>query len=139
MKYYLAIDIGASSGRHIVGSEKDGELILDEVYRFANAQDEIDGSLVWDMERLFREVKAGIGEAFKKYSKIESLSIDTWGVDYVLMKGDEEVLPTYAYRDSRTDLSSEQVHAMPIYPEAGSIEMIDGVLVVKVGPVNETR
>lgn len=112
MKHYLAIDIGASSGRHIVGCEKDGELILDEVYRFANAQDDIDGSLVWDMERLFAEVKAGIAEAFKKYSKIESLSIDTWGVDYVLMKGDEEVLPAYAYRDSRTDLSSEQVHAI---------------------------
>ena len=110
--YYLAIDIGASSGRHIVGYMRDGELMLDEVYRFANGQDEVDGSLVWDAERLFKEVKCGIAKAFCKYPKIESLSIDTWGVDYVLMKGDTEVLPVYAYRDTRTDASSEAVHAI---------------------------
>ena len=110
MKYYLAIDIGASSGRHIVGFMKDGELQLDEVYRFENGQDLVNGELVWDMERLFKEVKNGIGEAFKRYKCIESLSIDTWGVDYVLMNGDTPVLPTYAYRDARTDASSEAVH-----------------------------
>lgn len=112
MKYYLAVDIGASSGRHIVGYEKDGELVLDEVHRFLNGQDEQDGSLVWDMERLFREVKRGIKAALDKYRTIERLSIDTWGVDYVLMKGEREVLPVYAYRDSRTDASSEAVHAI---------------------------
>lgn len=110
MKYYLAIDIGASSGRHIVGAERDGELVLDEVYRFANGQDEVDGALVWDMERLFGEVKRGIALAVKRYGRIESLSVDTWGVDYVLMHGDEEILPVYAYRDSRTDASSAAVH-----------------------------
>lgn len=110
MKYYLAIDIGASSGRHIVGFMKDGELQLEEVYRFENGQDLVNGELVWDMERLFKEVKNGIGEAFKRYKCIESLSIDTWGVDYVLMNGDTPVLPTYAYRDARTDASSEAVH-----------------------------
>ena len=112
MKYYLAVDIGASSGRHIVGYEQDGELVLDEVHRFYNGQDEVDGSLVWDMERLFSEVKAGLKTALAKYGKIDSMSIDTWGVDYVLMRGDEAVLPVYAYRDSRTDASSEAVHAI---------------------------
>lgn len=112
MKYYLAIDIGASSGRHIVGSMADGELLVDEVYRFANGQDELDGSLVWDVERLFKEVKVGIARAFDKYPKIESLSIDTWGVDYVLMHAHREILPVYAYRDSRTDASSEAAHAV---------------------------
>lgn len=112
MKYYLAIDIGASSGRHIVGFERDGELVLDEVYRFANGHDVRGGSLVWNTERLFDEVKRGIAKAVKKYGKIESLSVDTWGVDYVLMRGEEELLPVYAYRDSRTDASSEAVHAV---------------------------
>ena len=112
MKYYLAVDIGASSGRHIVGYKRCGKLVLDEVYRFFNGQDEKDGALVWDMERLLREVKAGIKAAFEKYGKLESLSIDTWGVDYVLMRGEEEVLPVYAYRDARTDVSSEAVHAI---------------------------
>ncbi len=110
MKYYLAIDIGASSGRHIIGFLKDGKIETEEVYRFANGMDNVDGSLVWNTERLFEEVVTGIGEAFKKYPKIESLSIDTWGVDYVIMRDDEEVLPVYAYRDSRTDLSIHLVH-----------------------------
>ena len=117
MKYYLAIDIGASSGRHIVGYEKDGELMLDEVHRFFNGQDDLDGSLVWDVERLFREVKCGIKAALLKYKNTESLSIDTWGVDYVLMKGDEAVMPVYAYRDSRTDESSEAVHKLMPHTE----------------------
>ncbi len=117
MKYYLAIDIGASSGRHIVGYIQDGVLMTDEVYRFPNGMDTVDGHLVWDSDRLLREVKLGIAEAFKKYSVIESLSIDTWGVDYVLMKGDEEVKPTYAYRDSRVDGPIDAVHAIIPFAE----------------------
>ena len=110
MKYYLAIDIGASSGRHIVGYMKDGELVTEEVYRFPNGMDTEDGHLVWDTDRLFREVKAGIAESIKRFGNIESLSIDTWGVDYVLMKGDEEVKPTYAYRDARVNEPIKLVH-----------------------------
>ena len=112
MKYYLAIDIGASSGRHIVGHLEGGELLTDEVYRFYNGMDECDGTLTWDTDRLFAEVVEGIALAFAKYPVIESLSIDTWGVDYVLMQGDREVKPTYAYRDSRTDLSIPEVHKL---------------------------
>lgn len=112
MKYYLAVDIGASSGRHIVGWVADGKIETEELYRFYNGMDEKDGHLVWDTERLFREIKAGLKIAFEKYPEIESMSIDTWGVDYVLLKGDEEVYPVYAYRDVRMDAVIDKVHAI---------------------------
>ena len=110
MKYALAIDIGASSGRHIVGWRDDGEIRTKEVYRFPNGVREENGHLVWDVEALVREVKAGIRAAKAEFPEIESLSIDTWGVDYVLLRGDEEVRPVYAYRDSRTEAVISEVH-----------------------------
>ena len=110
MKYVLAIDIGASSGRHIVGWLEDGEVKTEEVYRFPNGVTELDGHLTWDTEALVGHVKTGIAEAKKRYPVIDSLSVDTWGVDYVLLKGDEEVYPVYAYRDSRTEAIIPEVH-----------------------------
>ncbi|MGN0822312.1 MAG: rhamnulokinase family protein [Candidatus Gallimonas sp.] len=110
MKYYLAVDIGASSGRHIIGWKQDGEIRTDEVFRFPNGMKSIDGRLIWDIEELFQSVKEGIRAAFAKYPQIESLAIDTWGVDYVLMDGDREILPCYAYRDRRTERTIPQVH-----------------------------
>lgn len=107
---YLAIDIGASSGRHVVGWMENGELCTREVYRFPNGVQEKNGHLVWDVEALFSHVVKGIGEAFKAYPEIESLSIDTWGVDYVLLRDGKEVLPVYAYRDNRTAEAIERVH-----------------------------
>ena len=110
MKVYLAIDIGASSGRHIVGWHEDGAIHTKEVYRFPNGVKEENGHLVWDTEALVKSVKQGIAAAKSEFQEIESLSIDTWGVDYVLLKGDEEVYPVYAYRDSRTESVIPQVH-----------------------------
>lgn len=110
MKYYLAIDIGASSGRHIVGWREGNEIKTKEVYRFPNGVTHQDGHLVWDIECLYYSVLAGIRVAFKEFFEIESLSIDTWGVDYVLLKGNEEILPVYAYRDSRTEAVIPKVH-----------------------------
>ncbi len=110
MHYYLAIDIGASSGRHIVGWMENGKIQTEEVFRFPNGVHQQDGHLVWDIEGLVRYVKEGIQKAKEAYPSIKSLSIDTWGVDYVLLKGDEEVLPVYAYRDSRTEAVIPQVH-----------------------------
>lgn len=110
MKYALAIDIGASSGRHIVGWLEDGTIQTKEVYRFPNGVTEWDGHLIWDIDALLGYVKAGIAEAKKAFPNITSLSIDTWGVDYVLLRGDEEVRPVYAYRDSRTEAVIPQVH-----------------------------
>ena len=63
MKYYLAIDIGASSGRHIVGWQENGELKTEEVYRFPNGVKEIDGHLCWDIEALEKHVKTGVEQA----------------------------------------------------------------------------
>ena len=117
MKYYLAIDIGASSGRHIVGYVENGELLTEEIYRFPNGMDNVDGHLVWDTDRLFAEVKTGIAKSLERYPNIVSLSIDTWGVDYVLMRGDEEIKPTYAYRDSRTEEPIEAVHGIIPFAE----------------------
>ena len=110
MHYYLAIDIGASSGRHIVGWQENGTIQTKEVFRFPNGVHQQDGHLVWDIDGLVGYVKEGIEKAKAAYPCIESLSIDTWGVDYVLLKGDEEILPVYAYRDSRTEAAIPQVH-----------------------------
>ncbi len=117
MKKFLAIDIGASSGRHIVGSLKDGRITAEEVYRFPNGNKEQDGHLVWDVKNLFEQVKRGIAEAVRRYGKIDSLSIDTWAVDYVLMNGEEEILPCYAYRDGRTAEVIPAVHGIVPFEE----------------------
>ena len=110
MQYYLAIDIGASSGRHIVGWREDGEIRTEEIYRFPNGVTERDGHLTWDIDVLLGHVKTGIEKARERFGAIESLSVDTWGVDYVLMRGDKTVTPCYAYRDGRTEAVIPQVH-----------------------------
>lgn len=123
MEYYLAIDLGASSGRHIVGYKEDNEIKTVEVYRFDNGVKNAGGHLTWDIDYLFEQVKQGIKIAFSKYN-IKSLSIDTWGVDYVLMKDDEIVRPVYAYRDNRTlDVIDEVHNIIPfeeLYKRTGS-------------------
>ena len=110
MRRYLAIDIGASSGRHIVGWEEDGEVRTREVYRFPNGVTEAEGHLTWDVRALLSHVERGVDEALKDYSDLVSLSIDTWGVDYVLMNGEQEIFPCYAYRDRRTETVIPKVH-----------------------------
>ena len=67
MKYYLAVDIGASSGRHIVGWREDGQIRTEEVYRFPNGVTELDGHLTWDIEALEKHVRAGIDECAGGY------------------------------------------------------------------------
>ena len=110
MKRYLAVDIGASSGRHIVGWMENGEMKTDEVYRFPNGVIEQDGHLIWDTAALTEHVIEGVARALAAYADIASMSIDTWGVDYVLFKGDEEVMPCYAYRDGRTEAVIPKLH-----------------------------
>ena len=116
-KYCLAIDIGASSGRHIVGWMENGKLQTREVYRFPNGVSERDSHLIWNMDDLERHVKAGIDTALKEYPRIESLAIDTWGVDYVLLQGETPVPPCYAYRDCRTEAVFEEVHHKMTFSE----------------------
>lgn len=121
MKYYLAIDIGASSGRHIIGYKDNGILKTEEVYRFPNSFEIVDGSLTWNIDKLFKEVKEGIKKALSIYKNIESMSIDTWGVDYVLMNNDKEIRPCYAYRDSRTKEVIDKVHSIIPFDKLYSI------------------
>ena len=108
--YLLAIDIGASSGRHILGELKNGRLETTEIYRFENGFKVQDGTLIWDIEQLTADVIAGIAEC-KKIGKIpETVAIDTWGVDYVLMNTEnKEILPCVSYRDSRTASAMAEV------------------------------
>lgn len=115
--YRLAIDIGASSGRHIVGREDGGKIMTEEVYRFKNGVEELGGSLVWNTEALFYNVKEGIKRALKKYPEIRSLAIDTWGVDYVIINGDEPFMPCLSYRDMRTEAVIDEVHAIVPFEE----------------------
>lgn len=110
-RYYLAVDIGASSGRHMLASMKDGKMHLEEVYRFPNGMDDKNGTLCWDVDRLFTEIKNGLKKC-KEIGKIPvSMAIDTWGVDYVLLDKDDRILgDTAGYRDSRTEGMDEKVY-----------------------------
>lgn len=113
MKYYLAVDIGASSGRHMLASVNDGKIVLEEVYRFKNGLEERGGHLCWNIERLFGEIKNGLKKC-REIGKIPStMGIDTWGVDFVLLNGKDEILgDTVAYRDSRTDKMNDLVYSI---------------------------
>lgn len=108
--YHLAIDIGASSGRHILGHIENGVLVLEEIYRFENGVHEENGTLVWDIEALTESVITGIGECAKLGKIPATIAIDTWAVDYVLLDGqDQPILPVVAYRDTRTVGIPEQI------------------------------
>lgn len=124
MTYYLAVDIGASSGRHILGSVQDGNLVLEEVYRFENRLNTENGQLTWEHDRLAQEVINGIARC-KEIGKLpKTVAIDTWGVDYVLLdENEKEILPVFGYRDSRTDDAPEKVYeivsAEELYAKTG--------------------
>ena len=129
MRYYLAIDIGASSGRHILGWLDGGKMQTEEIYRFQNSPmrcENPDGSinLLWDTERLFSEIVAGLRRAGELGKIPESVGIDTWGVDYVLLDESGAVIDgVYCYRDARTEKTIPLVHgAIPfdkLYEKTG--------------------
>ena len=113
MTYHLAIDIGASSGRHILGYIEDGKIKLEEVHRFEDYLKEDNGSLVWDVEKLVREVKTGIAKCGDLKKIPATIAIDTWGVDYVLLdENKKELLPAFSYRDNRNNLIQDEVAAI---------------------------
>ena len=117
MKYYLAIDLGATSGRHIIGYKKNGEVVLEEIFRFQTGMLDMDGRLVWAIPNFYKLILTGIKKAFDLYHEIESISIDTWGVDYVLMNGNKEIPPFYAYRDKRNEESAKKLHEVLPFEE----------------------
>lgn len=109
-KILLGFDYGASSGRAMVGSWQNGKLELTEVHRFANEPVMTEGFFYWDTLRLFHELKIGIRKAVAQFGHIDSIGIDTWGVDYALMSQNKTLLTNpIHYRDSRTNKSIPQV------------------------------
>ncbi|MBR1677642.1 MAG: rhamnulokinase [Clostridia bacterium] len=124
-KYYLSIDIGASSGRHILSHIENGKLVLEEIFRFENGMEEKDGHLTWNYKKLFENIVEGMKKC-KETGKIPvSVGIDTWGVDYALIDKDDNVIgDVYAYRDSRTEEPIKKVHSIvpfeKLYERTGS-------------------
>ena len=111
MGSYLAFDLGASSGRAIIGTLENGKLSLQEVHRFGNGPQEINGSLFWDYESLQNELVIGLEKALASGVKLDGISIDTWGVDYVFFDRNSRKMlrMPYNYRDSRTLDAAEKV------------------------------
>ena len=110
-KYFLAVDMGASSGRHILGSIVEGKLVLEEVYRFENGMKEVDGHKCWDADGLFKSIKEGMKKCAELGKIPEAMSIDTWGVDFVLLdKEDKRIGNAVGYRDDRTIGIDEEVY-----------------------------
>jgi len=109
--YFLAIDIGASSGRHILGHLENGKMVFEEIHRFPNGNVEKDGELTWDVDTLFAEVIAGMKKC-KELGKIPvSVGIDTWAVDFVLLdENDKRIGNAVGYRDSGTNGMDEEVY-----------------------------
>lgn len=125
MRYYLAIDIGASSGRHILGHVEEGKLILEEVYRFDNLQAHRNGHDCWDMDNLWHGIIGGL-KACKEVGKIPvTVGIDTWAVDYVLLDEKNQVIgDAVAYRDIRTEgmkeIGNSIIPANELYSRTGT-------------------
>ena len=104
MKYYLAVDIGASSGRHILAHVEDGKMILEEVYRFENGASKRNGHDCWDLEHLYQSILNGMKACGEMGKAPVSMGIDTFGVDFVLLDDNGEIIgDTVAYRDARNE------------------------------------
>ena len=111
MNYYLAVDIGASSGRHILGITENDKIRTEEIHRFSNGFQKKDGIFCWDLEMLFSEILVGMKKCKEKGYIPKSIGIDTWGVDFVLVNNKGQVIGnTASYRDSRTDGMDREVY-----------------------------
>ena len=112
--YYLAIDIGASSGRHIIGTYENGKIVIEEMYRFPNGMNKNEnGTRVWDTEALIGHLKAGIAECVKRGKSPDYIGIDTWGVDFVLIDKDgKRIGEAVGYRDKRTTGMDAEVYKL---------------------------
>jgi sugar (pentulose or hexulose) kinase len=125
IKQYIAVDLGAESGRVMLGSLSDDRLVLEEIYRFGNIPLEQNGSLRWDFEKQLQEVQTGIAEAVKRANgRISGIGIDSWGVDFGLIGSDGRLVENpYHYRDGRTngmmETASGLVPKREIYESTG--------------------
>lgn len=112
-RHYVACDLGAESGRVMLGTLTDGKLTLEEIHRFPNGPVRVNGTLRWDVLRIFEELQTGLGKLAARRLKIESVSCDSWGVDYVWLRGNEPLLTApFHYRDARTDGGFERAFAL---------------------------
>ncbi len=110
MSAYVAIDLGAESGRIILGRLENNQLHLEEIHRFPNGPIEHQNSLRWNTNRIWKEILHGLSQAYSRCSSIESMGVNTWGVDFVLLDKQGNMLGSpYHYRDSRTDSIMEEV------------------------------
>jgi rhamnulokinase len=124
INYYLAIDLGADSGRLILGALEDKRLTLEEIHRFSNTPIKSGSSMYWNIDSLWTEIRAGLKKAAARKIAISSVSCDSWGVDYLLFDGaDNLIQPTFHYRDPRTlkgvETIKEKVTWEAIFAETG--------------------
>jgi rhamnulokinase len=116
--YYLACDLGADSGRLMLGTLDAGKISLEEIHRFPNGPVKTSGALHWNLEGLFAGLRAGLKKAAAKNLPLASISSDSWGVDYVRYNEQgQPALPVWCYRDSRTAEGVENVRARIEWPE----------------------
>jgi len=110
--HYLACDLGAESGRLMLGSLEDGRLSMAELHRFPNGPVTVGGSLHWNIEELFAQLKQGLKKAAASGRPITSISTDSWGLDYVFLDEKGELIPpTFHYRDPRNDEAMRRVRS----------------------------
>ncbi|MEY2409564.1 MAG: rhamnulokinase, partial [Verrucomicrobiota bacterium] len=122
--HYLAIDLGAESGRVMLGTLDGSRLSLEELHRFPNQPINANGSFTWDIDRLFIEVKTGLRKAADRKLAIHGISTDSWGVDYLLFDAGGAVMPpAFHYRDARTalgvKLTTARISREQIFDETG--------------------
>lgn len=109
-KVYLAADFGGGSGRVIAGWLEDGKLTMEEIHRFGNRQVRLGDHVYWDFPALFEDMKAGLKKAASKGYEVESIGVDTWGVDFGLIDRDGQLLGNpVCYRDARTAGMTEKL------------------------------
>ncbi len=122
MNHYLAFDLGASSGRAIIGHFDGNKIELEEIHRFANGPVPVDGHICWDFDALWNEIKTGLKKAVDSGVKLDGIAVDTWGVDYCYLGHDSKFVgKPYHYRDTRTNgamdwvfqrMSKEDIYAL---------------------------
>jgi len=146
--YYLAIDLGASSGRHMLGYVENGKIIYREVYRFPNNMQQISGHLCWDIDGLFDHIIKGMKKCTEIGKTPVSVAIDSWGVDFVLLDSKNERLGNaVCYRDSRTKGMEEEVSKLisdkELYTRTGiqkmPINTIYQLISLKKGELNQAH
>lgn len=123
-KTCIAVDIGASSGRVIAGTLQDNKMIIKEIYRFKNNMIHLNNHCYWDIDHLFAEIIKGLKKLSKKHINIQSIGIDTWAADYVLLDDkNRRISPVFSYRDDRTNGIMEEffklIDPKKIYEKTG--------------------